>query len=144
MSTQDNIPVARAFVEGINAHSLAQMAQCLDSEVKVEVATGAECPLFYDQFLSYNENYLRAFPDVHFDVTVTIADGDYVVLHWDASGTQTETLKTSKGGIIVPTGKRASASGVFTFEIRNQKIVRAWVIWDMAKLLAQLGLLSTI
>ena len=141
---QENLRIAQAYVDSINAHDLDAMGQYLDDDLKVEVATGAHCPMTKSEFLAYNANYINAFPDVHFDLSFTVTEGAFIVLHWDASGTHTETLTSPKGGIIVPTGKRASARGCSTFEIRDGKITRAWIIWDMATLLAQLGLLSTI
>ena len=143
MSEQDNLKVAEAYVDGINAHDLDAMSRWLAEDLKVEVATGAKCPMSKEQFVAYNANYINAFPDVHFEITLTISDGDFVVLHWYASGTHTESLTTPKGGIIVPTGNKASAPGCFTFEIKGAKIARIWAIWDMAQLLSQLGLLST-
>ena len=144
MGERDAVRVARAYIEGINSHSLDTMGGLLADDLRVEVATGAECPMGKMEFLAYNKNYMNAFPDVHFDTTLLIVGGDHVVVHWAARGTQTKTLGTPHGGIIMPTGKSASASGCFTFELRKGKIQRVWAIWDMATLLAQLGLLPTI
>jgi steroid delta-isomerase-like uncharacterized protein len=144
MGENDAVRVAQAYIEGINSHSLDTMAELLADDLRVEVATGAECPMGKEDFLAYNENYLNAFPDVHFDTTLLVVEGDHVVAHWFASGTQTKVLGTPQGGIIMPTGKSASASGCFTFELSKGKIQRVWAIWDMATLLAQLGLLPTI
>ncbi len=141
---QENLRIAQAYVDSVNAHDRDAMGQNLADDLKVEVATGAHCPMTKSEFLAYNENYINAFPDVRFDITFTVSEGAFIVLHWNVSGTHTETLTSPKGGIIVPTGKKATASGCSTFEIRNGKITRAWIIWDMATLLAQLGLLSTI
>ncbi len=142
MVEQSNVHIVRAYFEGINAHSAQNMAQWLDDEFTVEVATGATCPMDKQKFLAYNKNYMNAFPDVQFKATLFVSEGDYVVAHWKASGTQTKALTTQHGGIIMPTNRTATADGSFTFEIRNGKIRRMWVIWDMATLLAQLGLLT--
>lgn len=141
---QENLRIAQGYVGSVNAHDLTEMGQYLADDLKVEVATGAHCPMTKSQFLTYNGNYINAFPDMRFDITFTVSEGRFIVLHWDASGTHTETLTSPKGGIIVPTGKKASARGCSTFEIQDGKIARAWIIWDMATLLAQLGLLSTL
>ena len=143
MGERDAVRVAQAYIEGINSRSLDTVAELLADDLRVEVATGARCPMGKMDFLAYNENYMNAFPDVHFDTTLLIVDRDHVVVHWVASGTQTKSLRTPHGGIIMPTGKSASASGCFTFEFKKGKIQRVWAIWDMATLLAQLGLLPT-
>lgn len=81
---------------------------------------------------------------MHLDATLVISEGKFVVMHWYASGTHTEALATPNGGIIVSTDRKAGAAGCSTLEIVNDKITRAWVVWDMASLLAQRGLLSTV
>jgi predicted ester cyclase len=91
------------------------------------------------RFLAYNQNYMKAFPDVHFDITLTVSEGAFVIMHWNASGTQTASLATPSGGIIVATGVKVYAPGSFTFRLQEGKISHAWVFWDMATMLAQLG-----
>jgi steroid delta-isomerase-like uncharacterized protein len=141
MSRQQKLRIAQYYIDSINAHDLRAMGECLADGLRVEVATGAECPMDKLRFLAYNENYMKAFPDVHFDITLTVSEGAFVAMNWNASGTQTASLATPSGGIIVATGVKVYAPGSFTFRLQEGKISHAWVFWDMATMLAQLGLL---
>lgn len=48
--------VADAYVERINAHDLEGIAEYLSDDLRVEVATGAKCPMSKAEFLAYNKN----------------------------------------------------------------------------------------
>jgi predicted ester cyclase len=104
-------------------------------------APGSPGPQTREQARAYNQGFLDAFPDSRFEITLTIAHGDYVVTHWMISGTHTGPLRTPSGGTIPPTGKKATVTGSTTAEIKNGKAVRGWTFWDMAGLLIQLGLM---
>src|SRR4030067_577650 len=93
------------------------------------------------QARAFQQGFLTAFPDLHFDVTRTIAQGDDVVLHWMATGTHTGPMRTPSGNTVPPTGKNGTQAGSSTIEIKNGKIARLWAFWDTGSLLSQLGLL---
>ena len=141
MSEQENIKIARAFFDHFNAHDLDAIDQSQADDFKVEVATSAAGPMNKEQNRMYLQNFLTAFPDIHFEVTLSVAQGDYVVLHWIGTGTHTGPLGTPSGGMIEPTGKEVTLSGSTTAEIKNGKTARSWTFWDMAAFLGQLGLL---
>ncbi len=140
MAEQANIQVARAFFDAWNAHDLNQFDQYEADDMTVE-APGTPGPMTKAQNRMYNQGFITAFPDGHFDVTLTVAQGDYVVLHWSATGTHTGPMATPSGGTVPPTGKAARVTGSSTFEIKNGKVTRSWTFWDMTSLLGQLGLM---
>ena len=78
--------------------------------------------------------YLRAFPDLKISIEREIADGDYVVQHLLATGTNTGEFNG-----IPPTGKRTSTTGVVTSKIKDGKVIEAWSLFDNLGLLQQLG-----
>ncbi len=83
-----------------------------------------------------------SFPGTKFEVLHTIAQGDYVVTNWKASGgTHSGPLLTPSGGTVPPTGKSATIMGSTTAQLKNGKVIHSWTFWDMASLLGQLGLL---
>lgn len=140
MSEQDNIKVAKASFDAWNAHDFSQL-DALEADGLMVEGPGAPGPMNKEQARMYNEGYLTAFPDIHFEVTRTIAQGDFVVVHWTGTGTHTGPMRTPSGGTIPPTGKKGMVSGSSTFEIKNGKIVHGWTYWDMTALLGQLGLM---
>ncbi len=141
MSEQENIKIAQAFFDNFNAHDLGAIEQLQADDFKAGYAAGAAGPMSKEQNRMYLQNFLTAFPDIHFEVTLSVAQGDYVVLHWIGTGTHTGPLGTLSGGAIEPTGNKATVPGSTTTEIKNGKHARSWTFWDMAGLLGQLGLL---
>ncbi len=140
MSEEENTKVAQAFYKSFNAHVLDAMVEMRAEDYEGEAPGGAG-PMNREQVRAYEQNFLTAFPDLHFDVTITVAQEDNVVVDWIASGTHTGPLGTPSGSAIEPTEKKASVSGSSTYEIKNGKITRAKTHFDMAELLGKLGLL---
>lgn len=141
MSEQENIKAAHAFFEAWNAGDLSLSDGYAADDFKGE-GPGAASPMNYEQNRMYNQNFFTAFPGTKFEILLTIAQGDYVVTHWRASGgTHSGPLQTPSGSSIPPTGKSAVVVGSTTTQLRDGKIVHSWTFWDMASLLVQLGLL---
>ena len=140
MSEQENIKVMQASFDALNAHDLDRWSQFQSGDYMAE-APGATGSMNQEQTRMLNQGFFTAFPDLHFELTRTIAQGDFVVTHWKATGTHTGPMRTPSGGSIPPTGKKGMVTGSTTAEIKNGKVTRAWTFWDMASLLGQLGLL---
>jgi len=65
-----------------------------------------------------------------------VAEGDLVVVHWTAWGTNTQP------GMGLPaTGKPVNVSGMTLFRFKGGKISDEWNAWSMLSVLKQLGLL---
>jgi predicted ester cyclase len=90
----------------------------------------------------FNQGYMSAFPDARIEVTLMIAQGDYVVAHYNASGTHTEPLRMSGGNSVAATGKKFAVKRCSTYELQGGKILRQWDFADMISLFSQLGLTS--
>ena len=140
MSEQENIKAASSFFDAWNSGDLNKSASYEASDMQVE-APGAPAPLDREQNRKYNQNFLTAFPGSKFGVTLTVAQGDYVVINWSITGKNTGPLLSPSGSTIPPTGKVSTVVGSTTSLIKNGKIVHAWAFWDMVSLLGQLGLL---
>ena len=71
------------------------------------------------------------------DIEQMLAAGDsHVVIRWRSRGTHRGPLAN-----IPATGKSATNHGCTVMELRNAKVSRAWVYFDNAHLLRQLGVL---
>lgn len=75
-----------------------------------------------------------AFPDWHSDVHLLVADADYVVERFTASGTH---LGEFMG--VAPTSRTVAMPGINIFRLRNGKIVERWGNLDVLGFLTQLG-----
>jgi predicted ester cyclase len=90
--------------------------------------------------VGYNQRFVTALPDIHFEVLRVLAEGDHVLIHWTGSGTHAERLATVTGETIPPTRRRVRVSGAMLTELRYGKIARGWFYWDELSLLVQLGI----
>jgi steroid delta-isomerase-like uncharacterized protein len=140
MSEQENIKAASSFFDAWNSGDLSKSAPYEASDMKVE-APGAPGPLDREQNRKYNQNFLTAFPGSKFEVVLSVAQGDYVVMNWTITGKNTGALQSPTGSTIPPTGKVSTLVGSTTSLIKNGKVAHAWNYWDMASLLGQLGLM---
>ncbi len=140
MSEQDNIRLAEKFFEALNTHDLARSKAFEASDFKRE-SPGVPGTMDAIQGRAYDQGFIDAFPDLHFDLKTKVAQGDYVVINWVATGTHRGDLRTPNGEILQPTGKKGVVPGSTTYLIRNGKVSYVWVFWDMITLLEQLGLM---
>jgi predicted ester cyclase len=90
--------------------------------------------------VGYNQRFVTALPDIHFEVLRVLAEGDHVLIHWAGSGTHAERLASFTGETISPTRRRVKVSGALLTVVRDGKLVRHWGYWVQLSLLAQLGI----
>ena len=82
------------------------------------------------------QHYYTAFPDLSFISTETIVQGDRAALSWVSYGTHRGKIMN-----IPPTGRAIKVSGITTVSLKNGLVVRSSVLWDVAGLLRDIGLL---
>jgi steroid delta-isomerase-like uncharacterized protein len=81
--------------------------------------------------------YLTAFPDLKITIEKEIGDGEYVVQHLRAIGTNTGQLNG-----MPATGKKANTTGAMTTRFDHSgKIVEVWSFFDNLGLMQQLGVI---
>lgn len=80
--------------------------------------------------------YYSAFPDLSFTLMQTIAQVDCAALVWVACGTHQGRIMN-----IPATGRSVKINGITTLDIQNGLIIRSSVLWDVAGLLRNIGLL---
>jgi steroid delta-isomerase-like uncharacterized protein len=91
------------------------------------------------EILASFEVWHTAFPDAKGDVTNQIAEGDQVLTEVTFRGTHTGVLK-GNGMTVPPTGKKINMPVAFVDWFKNGKIKRERGYYDLAGLMAQLGL----
>ena len=82
-------------------------------------------------------SHRAAFPDWTEEVEQLIAEGDFVVVRFRASGTNEGSFRGSP-----PTGRRVSISEVAIYRIADGKIAEQWGFPDLLKMHRQLGLIE--
>jgi hypothetical protein len=72
---------------------------------------GVSVPPNKTESVGYNQRFVTALPDIHFEVLHVLAEGDHVLIHWTGNGTYAERLATLTGETIPPTRRRVRMSG---------------------------------
>jgi predicted ester cyclase len=139
MSEEENKQIALSLFEALNARDLSLWSKHLAEDYTAE-HPGVSVPLNKTWSVGYNQRFVTAFPDIHFEVLHVLAEVDHVLIHWTGSGTHTERLATLTGETIPPSRRRVRVWGTELSELRDGKIVRQWSYWDQLSLLAQLGI----
>jgi steroid delta-isomerase-like uncharacterized protein len=78
--------------------------------------------------------YRAAFPDLHFEPELMLADGDKAAVRWRITGTHQGELMG-----LPATGKRIAVSAIDVYRFENGKIAEQWVALDNLGILQQLG-----
>lgn len=82
--------------------------------------------------------FLAAFPDLHVDIEIEVAEGDMVGGRLRQRGTHTGPM-VSPQGTIPPSGKEVNFTEVAMLRIADGKVARSWYWTDMIGLLTQIG-----
>ncbi len=79
-------------------------------------------------------DFRQAFPDIHYQIDLAIAEDDMVWVRWTATGTMTGAWAN-----VQPTGKTVTFSGVNIFRLKAGKVVEIWNHRDDLGMAQQLG-----
>ena len=141
MSSQDNVAVARTFHQAWAERNPDRGAAVIADDCEFidvprgEILRGPE---------AYRQDYERwraAFPDGTIEITNVIAEGDWVVIEFTNSGTNTGPLRTPIGN-FPPTNRRVEVSYCSVMQIKNGKVISGRDYYDLSTILRQLELLS--
>jgi steroid delta-isomerase-like uncharacterized protein len=136
MAEHENLRLARESIEAWSAHDPDRLTKIVDEKFVAESDTlpaSVNGPRELAQFMNV---YVTAFPDLRFEIEQQLADGDFVVTRWIATGTHRGVLMN-----IQPTNRRAVTHGCTVSQFRNGKVIHDWIYWDSGNLLRQLGVL---
>ena len=126
--------VHRFLDECWNGGSMATLSELVSPRCRHNDPVFPHMPPGLDSIQTHIQNSHRAFPDLKFTVTDTIAEANEVVVHWTAVGTH-------KGDFLgIPaTNREAHIAGTSIFRIEDGKIVEEWANWNLMSLMEQLG-----
>ncbi len=88
----------------------------------------------------FRERLLRSrasFPDLRFEITDTVAEGDRVAIAWRMRGTQTGSM-----GSYPPTGRCVDVRGMTVYYFRDGRITGHRQVVDRIAVAQQLGLVG--
>jgi steroid delta-isomerase-like uncharacterized protein len=133
---ENNKAVVQRWFEEVWNQGRAESIDALFAEDGVshglgEAGVEVRGPAAFKPFL---ERLRGAFPDIHFTVEDTLAEGDRVAARWRAE-------MTHRGDHLgLPaSGRQAEVTGMSIVRIADGKIVEGWNNWDMMGLMQQIG-----
>lgn len=136
MSNPEILNVARRFRETLWTSSDAAAAEEIiapkceihgESPFTTDFATGPEA---IRQLIAF---YQLTFSDIRMTIDRTVAEGEWVAVHWTGHGRHTGDLLGAP-----PTGREVIAHGIDLLHIVDGQVIEAWLTWDAIGLLAQL------
>lgn len=137
MTGQDNLKTALALIDSLNAHDMSGWAAKLAPGFSADYPGASGLNAAYAR--GFNEAFLPAFPDLHFDIVRSLVSGDTAVVEWTAGGTHDGPLTNAAGQTIPPTHGKGMIHGILVSDVKDGQIVRERTYWDQMELLAQLG-----
>src|SRR5215470_7375483 len=106
MSEQDNLRTTRNAFDAWNAQDPDRYVTYLDEKWIAESDTMPAPVRGHAAAKEFMSLYVTAFPDLHFDIDQMLANGEFVVTRWTATGTHRGPLMG-----IPPTNRKASRTG---------------------------------
>jgi len=125
ISQQENLRIVQEAFAALNAHDVDRYAAMLDEScvegkyarpLPVRGRTAARAAM---------QEYLRVFPDLHFDLDLMVASDDQVVTRWLVSGTYGGASMSSP-----PSDRHVKEHGCTLSTLRRTSIVQVWHYWD--------------
>lgn len=137
-SPEQNKQVVQRFVEECwNQGNLNKATELLADQVHFHDPVFPNLNPGIQNIKNHIEQCRRAFPDLKFTITDTIAERNEVVLHWSFHGTQ-------KGSFLgmQPTSRKVTLDGTSIYRIENAKIAEEYANWNLASMMQQLGVVE--
>lgn len=136
MSLQKNKVTVLRFVEQVqNQHNLAAIDELFSPNFVDH--SGLSAPPTIEGTKNLMAMMFAAFPDMHMEVHIQLAEGDRVVTYKSLHGTH---LGSFMG--IPATGKKVAFDIIDIIRIQEDRISEHWTVGDMLGLMQQLGVVS--
>jgi predicted ester cyclase len=140
MSNNPNVDVALRLIAAKNRQDIDEWAMCYSVD-----ATNHGMPAGRERLRPIFASLVTAFPDLHFELSQVIADGEHVVCEEIMSGTHLGVPELPVlGGLLVgipPTGQRFKIQSMHYYRVVNGEVVDHRAVRDDLGIMQQLGLL---
>ncbi len=134
MSTTANQQIIQRRVEEIwNQGKLATIDELIAANL---ISNGQ--PIGREGFRQFVTAVGTAFPDIHFTVEDSLAEGNKVAIRYTGRGTHQGAFAG-----IPATGKPVQFTGIDIFRIANGQMAEEWLMYDQLGLLQQIGAIPT-
>ena len=127
--------IERIYAEAFNGHNPAALDDLFADDF-VAYAPGYGGPLDRAGARWAVADYIRAFPDAHWEVEGIMVEGDQVAWRETFTGTHGQPLHG-----MPPTGRVVRATGMSMALLRAGRVWRHWSVYDSLGILQQIGLM---
>ena len=141
MSSLDNVTVARTFHQSWDDRDPDLGASVIADDCEFVDVPRGELQIGPQGYKNDYERWRTAFPDGTVKITNVIAEGDWVVVEFTNSGTNTGPLRTAIGD-FPPTNRKIEVSYCSVMQIKDGKVISGRDYYDVNTILRQLGLAS--
>lgn len=135
MASIDNAAIVKQLYDAFNAKDLDRYASLCAGDARFTIVP-------FGTKVAPREHatmFATAFADARIEPTNFVSQGDWVVAEFTGRGTHTGTFR-SPAGELPPTNRRAELAFIEVFRCRNGKVVEGRSYFDVASMLAQLGI----
>lgn len=139
MTTLDNVSVARIFHEAWAERNPDRGAAVIANDCRFVDVPRGEIQRGPEGYRHDYERWRTAFPDGTVEITNVIAEGDWVVIEFTNSGSNTGPLRTAIGDFAL-TNRKIELQYCSVMQIRNGKVISGRDYYDVSTILRQLGL----
>jgi steroid delta-isomerase-like uncharacterized protein len=137
----NNEIILKEFIERVwNGKDLSSVFAYVNDEYTIYIDTGDPWEgktLNLEQYKERLNYSFNSFPDMHFDIQTSIADGDYVAITWILTGTNLGKIEK-----FPPTNKKIKTRGATIYHFKNGKVVGHSQVFDRTTVMKQLGYLK--
>ena len=141
MSSPDNVTVALTFHEARAERNPDRGAALIADDCEFIDVPRGEIQRGPEGYRHDYERWRTAFPDGTVEITKVVAEGDWVVVEFTNSGTNTGPLRIAIGD-FPPTNRKIEVQYCSVMQIKNGKVISGRDYYDVSTILRQLGLVS--
>ena len=105
----------------------------------LDTAFGADQLVANVEHEQRTHHFRAAFPDLEVETLALLAEGDRVAAHFVARGTHHGLFNG-----VPPTGNEWEARCTAIYRVEEDRIVEAWVTWDLLALMEQLDAIERV
>ena len=132
---QENKRIVSAFIEAINQQDWERFDQLVAPDFVRRSCTFGQATVRTREQLRKNlMGEFETFPDARETINFMVTEGDRVAVHSHFCATQLGPL-----GSFPASGKTLSANFISIYRLADERIVEAWIEWDILNSLIQLG-----
>ena len=139
MPSLDNVTVARTFHEAWAERDPDRGATVIADNCEFIDVPRNEIQRGPDGYRQDYERWRTAFPDGTVEITNIVAEGDWVIVEYTNSGTNTGPLVTAIGDFS-PTNRKIEVRYCSVMQIKDGKVIRGRDYYDVSTIIRQLEL----